>query len=335
MEDDLLHWREQLLRVFPAKASIYYTDLAISAGLGWGSFMASVFVPMSSLLYALCTVVSVFALWRTAYFVHEVVHQRKALPGFEWWWNVVAGVPLLIPSFMIDSHVDHHRPSTYGTLNDPEYEPLAGYTLQKIFVGVLVTIVVGPALAFRALVAAPLSWVWPSLRTLLLQRGSSLVTNEHYRNTKLADGWRVRGLELCTSVVAWAVVVLVVLGFLPVAIVVQWCVVFAAAAALNQMRTQAAHVYQQALLPMTLREQVADSGTTDGPPWLTGLLHPLGTQQHAMHHLAPSLPYHAMRQADAWLMSKLPYTSHRHRGFWSAQVHIWQRARTLRDAQRP
>src|SRR3546814_4542941 len=72
-------------------------------------------------------VVAVVALYRAGSFIHELTHLRKnALPGFRLACNILVGVPLLIPSFMYEGiHSLHHNRTKYGTVEDPEYLPLA------------------------------------------------------------------------------------------------------------------------------------------------------------------------------------------------------------------
>src|SRR3546814_12815545 len=67
------------------------------------------------------------ALYRAASFIHELTHIRKgALPGFRFGWNLIVGIPLMIPSFMYEEvHTQHHARTRYGTASDPEYLPLA------------------------------------------------------------------------------------------------------------------------------------------------------------------------------------------------------------------
>ena len=47
-------------------------------------------------------------------------------PGFGFGFNAVVGVPLLVPSFLYEGvHQLHHARTRYGTVEDPEYLPLA------------------------------------------------------------------------------------------------------------------------------------------------------------------------------------------------------------------
>ena len=58
-------------------------------------------------------------------------------------------------------------------------------------------------------------------------------------------------------------------------------------------------------------EQFADSIDTPAG-WWTELWAPLGMRYHALHHLFPMLPFHAMRPAYERLVSNLPADSFYH-----------------------
>ena len=48
-------------------------------------------------------IVSILAFFRAGSFIHELTHIKKGeLGGFKLGWNVLAGVPLLIPSFLYE-----------------------------------------------------------------------------------------------------------------------------------------------------------------------------------------------------------------------------------------
>ena len=40
-------------------------------------------------------------------------------------WNLLCGIPFLVPSFTYYPHLDHHRRKMFGTEHDGEYLPLA------------------------------------------------------------------------------------------------------------------------------------------------------------------------------------------------------------------
>lgn len=302
---DLRTLRAELIVRFRPRPLVYAVDLSLSAAIGWASLWTSAHVRFLSLPHILLTVVAVLALLRAGFFLHEVAHQRKALPWLGPFWSVVVGAPLLMPAFMLDAHVDHHRLATFGTADDPEYERRG--PRWRTGVTLAATALLGVALATRALVIGPLSLAaapfYPKLRAFVRMRMSTLATNERYKNMALVDSPRVVLAEVLCAAIAWAALIACARGALSWSVPLQWLLVFAAAAVLNQARTQAAHGYESDGAPMSLEAQVADSTTTLGPWWITGPLHPLGTRFHALHHLAPSVPYHALAGAHRWLVA--------------------------------
>jgi hypothetical protein len=103
-------------------AAIYWSDLIGSAVLGYGS-LALAMSANSTPIALLAALVAVLALYRAGSFIHELTHLKPgAVPGFRLAWNVLIGVPLLVPSFLYEGvHNQHHAKTYYGTANDPEY----------------------------------------------------------------------------------------------------------------------------------------------------------------------------------------------------------------------
>ena len=60
---------------------------------------------------------------------------------------------------------------------------------------------------------------------------------------------------------------------------------------------------------MTYVDQLTDSVNIVGQPIITELWFPIGLKYHALHHLFPSLPYHALGEAHRRLMAELPADS--------------------------
>jgi fatty acid desaturase len=130
---------------------------------------------------------------------------------------------------------------------------------------------------------------------------------------------------------------LVVFAFLLISGKVAWSlfvrvyVLGMAAAGLNWIRTLAAHGYRNTGGPMSYLEQVEDSVTVIGPPWLTELLFPVGLRYHCLHHMFPAIPYHSMGTAHRRLMAQLPadspYRSTMRRGFVEAVALLWRSSR--------
>ena len=108
------------------------------------------------------------ALYRALLFIHEISHlHRNALPGFRAAWNVLVGVPLLTPSFMYEAvHTLHHARTRYGTVDDPEYLPLALMKPWSLPLFVLIALLAPPALIVRFAVLTPLGVALPEAARL-------------------------------------------------------------------------------------------------------------------------------------------------------------------------
>jgi fatty acid desaturase len=320
--------RAELLAEFPVRRAIYWIDLAASALLAWGGLAAVVAGPLG--VSAVAAPIAVIATLRAAYFIHDVHHLRGAVRGFEPAWNLVVGAWVLLPSFMGDPHVDHHAPSSYGTAGDPEYDTIAGWSRRRLVAAVAAMVVIPPALVVRYGVIGPVSWLIPPLRRLAWSRMSTLQTNPRYvRRLGIATAPRVVAYEAMASAVVLGTALAIAEGALPAAVAPAWWGITAAALIVNQMRTLFAHAYENTGAVMSLAAQVGDSATTRGPGWLTGLACPLGTQFHALHHLAPTLPYHALRAADARAVERgIAAVYHRtsHAGFVAGVGALWTRA---------
>src|SRR3954471_4123436 len=106
--------------------AIYWADMLGSALLGYAALFAAMLVRPAWLALG-CGLVAVLALYRAGSFIHELTHIKKgAVKGFRLTWNMIVGVPLMVPSFMYEGvHNQHHAKTYYGTADDPEYLPLA------------------------------------------------------------------------------------------------------------------------------------------------------------------------------------------------------------------
>ncbi|MFA6608162.1 MAG: fatty acid desaturase, partial [Sphingomonas sp.] len=198
--------------------AIYWTDLLVSASIGYGALAVALSVGSVGWIIA-AGVVAVLALYRAGSFIHEVTHIRhSALPGFRFGWNVIAGVPLLVPSFMYEGvHNLHHARTRYGTIDDPEYLPLASMKPWTLPIFILTSLLAPVALLVRYAVLTPLSLVVPGMRRVLIERYSSLSINPSFRR-RLPEGsaavqWR--WLEAACSVWAITLVALVASGVFP------------------------------------------------------------------------------------------------------------------------
>jgi len=163
-------------------AAIYWVDMIGSAVVGYGAL--GVAISINSLPLAIvAAVIAVLALYRAGLFIHEITHLRAGtLPGFKLAWNALVGVPLFVPSFMYEGiHNMHHAKIRYGTVEDPEYLPLALMKPWTLPVFVLAALLAPVALIFRYGVLTPLSLLIPPLRTLVVGRFSGLQINPLFR----------------------------------------------------------------------------------------------------------------------------------------------------------
>ena len=117
---------EQSRDLMAAKPAIYWPDMLLSAGIGYAALAGTILAP-NLWLAVLSGWLAVLGLYRALLFIHELSHIHKtALPGFRAVWNLLVGIPLLTPSFMYEGvHPLHHARTRYGTVEDPEYLPLA------------------------------------------------------------------------------------------------------------------------------------------------------------------------------------------------------------------
>ena len=104
-----------------ARPGIYWTDCLASAALGYGALAVAI-VAGQPWLVVIAGLVAALALYRATLFIHELTHIRQgALPGFRFVWNLLVGIPLLMPSFLYEGvHTQHHAKTRYGTIDDPE-----------------------------------------------------------------------------------------------------------------------------------------------------------------------------------------------------------------------
>jgi fatty acid desaturase len=300
------------------KPAIYWADTLASAGLGWGALAVLILAPgLPWAATAALAVVAVLALYRLGSFIHEITHMKDdSVPGYRLVWNIIAGVPMMIPSLMYEGvHNLHHARNRYGTVRDPEYMALAlkPRLSMPLFVGIAA---LGPlALLIRWAVMAPLSLLAP-VRRLVRARFSALSINPQFRRDPpagpAATRWTV--MEVATSAFVIAMLAGAASGVIPWRAFGLWLAVLSASMAINQVRTLAAHLWANDGKVMSITGQYLDSVNVPPPALLPELWAPVGLRYHALHHLLPGLPYHALPEAHRRLMAELPAGNAYHGG---------------------
>jgi len=289
-----------------AKPGIYWPDMLLSAGVGYAGIAVAILSASIGVKIA-AGVVAALALYRALMFIHELTHiHRDALPGFRTAWNVLVGIPMLTPSFMYEGvHVIHHKRTQYGTVEDPEYLPLALMKPWSLPLFVAIAMLLPVALIVRFGVLYPLGLIVPPLRKFTWERFSALSINPEFRR-RAPEGElvaRVRWQEAGASL--WAMALIAsgfAFGWAPLATAM---VILSFAAVLNQLRTLVAHLWENEGEPMTVTAQFLDSVNVP-PPGVAGeIWAPVGLRYHALHHLMPSMPYHDLPEAHRRLAREL------------------------------
>ena len=309
-----------LMRRSPA---IYFADFAVTMTVAYLAGLIY-FGPGLSVLQVAAGFVCGCALFRAGMFIHEIQHMgRGEMTAFIVTWNLMYGIPMLLPSFMYANHRDHHDVRTYGTQQDAEYRDFVSGGLPQIGAHFLIGLVGPPALVLRFLVLGPLSICRPRLRRFAVVHAMTLGDPAKGRRVWPDENHRLWAvMELAVFAVIITALVLLVTGFWRWSSVLKGYAVGVLAVELNAMRDFTAHRFGGIGGPRSRAEQVADSVSIVGKGPATYLLYPIGMRYHALHHLFPAMPYHSMGKAHRLLMQHLPpgssYRSTIQSGFFEA-----------------
>lgn len=341
---------DEAIRIIPSAwfrpdPRIYWTDMLASAAIGWTAFALAV-ATTSAAARAALFIVAAFALFRAVLFIHELTHLAPhELPAFRWAWNLIVGIPVLLPSFLYEGvHTDHHRQRCYGTALDPEYLPFGRRPPMLTFWYALGSLFLPLALAVRFAVLAPLSMLSPRVRRFTVDHFSALVLNHRYvRHAPMDRTAHVQ--EALAAAFVWTAIALYTLHILPIAALAGWYFVTTVASAINTIRTLAAHRYDHDVpavddpaASLTMTEQLLDSCTIRPNPGVAGrcavvwreLWAPVGLRYHALHHWIPSLPYHNLGRAHHLLLATLgtntPYEATQYPAIAPVVVDLLRRA---------
>ncbi len=329
--------RRIVMRLSGPRPTIYWLDFLASATIGWSAFAYAVVHAWRWPDYPLAVLVASFALYRAVIFIHELAHIKQTrMRAFRWVWNLLAGMPMLVPSFTYTRvHSDHHRPHIYGTAVDGEYRPFGAEPVWKILLYPLESVFLPALFVLRFVVLAPLGWLIPPFGRLVWERFSSLTIDLSYRRPPPGKGddphWRIE--EAMAFLFGAGAILAMATGRLPWAFGATWYLVATLIFFVNSLRTLAAHAYRNPTdgAPMNRAEEFLDSVDIPGRTPLGALWAPVGLRFHATHHLFPSLPYHELPKAHRLLKTELAdnrlYLAASRRSLFDALRRLWRDAR--------
>lgn len=287
-----------------ARPDIYWPDMLGSAAVGYAA-LAGVILATNIWVMLACGVVAILTLYRALLFIHEITHlHKKALPGFRTTWNVLVGIILLTPSFMYENvHTTHHSKKRYGTIEDPEYLPLALMKPWTLPGFVIISLLAAPGLLIRYGILTPIGLIFPAVRRMNWAMFSSLSINPNFRR-KLPEGADKRRFAwLEAGACIWAITLMASTQFIGWRPLLTALVIMSLVAFFNQLRTLVAHLWENDGSEMSLTAQYLDSVNVPAP--IAALWAPVGLRFHATHHLLPSLPYHSLPEAHRRLIERL------------------------------
>jgi fatty acid desaturase len=326
--------RDIVRDLFEPRPWIYWTDLLVTMAVGIFCLrqlrLNDFLTPLQTLGYF----GAVLAFYRAGSFTHELVHLRTgSFLGFRVAWNLLCGIPFLMPSFMYYPHIAHHAKNHYATKDDGEYLALAAGPARNIIWYMLQTLLIPVVYVLRFLVFVPIAWVVPGFRRFVQQRVSSLVMDPRYirplPSSKELKVWRLQ--ETACFLFTLGAAVLFAIGKLELSYLPKIYLLAVGIMVMNQLRTLGAHRFWYHHQEVTYLEQLLDSVNYPQGSWVTAVWAPVGLRYHALHHLFPSLPYHALAEAHRRLMEQLPADSpYREVNSPSLRASLWTLWRSAR-----
>jgi fatty acid desaturase len=337
--------------LFAPREWIYWVDFLTTILLGHAMYALTRFLYDIQLqplalrfsLQAVTFTITCICYYRAVMFVHELVHlPEKKFRAFRLVWNLLCGIPFLVPSFTYYTHLDHHRRKMFGTEHDGEYLALARMSPWVIVLYLSQCLWVPPLAVLRFGILTPLTWLSPALRRFVHRHVSSLVMDPRYiRPLPTSEAQRlifVQELGCFLFILACAIIPPVFFNRWPIPFIVQAYATGIVLVFLNAVRTLAAHRWWSNGEEGTFIDQMLDSVTMDNDSLPAIVLNPVGLRYHATHHLFPSMPYHNMRAAHKRLLAELPADSPYRQTVGHSVVEtiadLWRRAAAYRADHR-
>jgi fatty acid desaturase len=297
--------------LFKVRAHVYWLDFFCTIAVAWGGFWAALQVPWTAPFWkAAWLITCILAFFRGLLFVHEIFHRAGRIStAFRWAWNGLCGMPFFLPDYIYLAHAYHHRTASFSTKDDAEYVPVAWQRPLEILAPFAIFPFMPLLMAVRFLLLSPISLIAGGrLREWLLRHASTLKMNPWFEWKNISKEDRRTGARqdlLCFG--GWAVFLVLFHRIGGWQILLQWYLVAYGLLAINHLRSLARHRYTNAGGdPVSSDAQLLDSVTIAGFSPLAVVLMPVGLRYHALHHMFPTLPYHALGQAHRRLVQSLP-----------------------------
>lgn len=309
---DLARSRAICSDLFTPSAKIFWADLILSVAVTYAAAGVYLLSPLFTWYSIVCMIIAGFGLHRLTNFIHEISHlnSKRYLKPFRIGWNVIVGIPTLMPAFFFEKHMDHHNTHHFGTRDDCEYVPLARGPLRNIAFFMFQIFLQPVFTIFRFVIVTPISFLHPKLRQWTLENYSSFVfvlpCPRNIPKNAPRKFWAFMDIACCIR--ATLIFALVFVGANPWYRIPQLYFLAVFPLALHYTRSLTAHFYLSDGKKQSFENQLLDSIDITGN-WLTELLYPIGLRYHALHHLFPSMPYHNLGKAHRRLMSQLPEDS--------------------------
>lgn len=327
---------------------IYWPDFLLSWSIGVALFVLTASPHLVTTdpawqwpIRIVCFVVSSLLYYRCVLFIHELMHIRATeFTAFRFVWNMLCGIPFLVPSFVYYTHIDHHRRRLYGTKRDGEYIPLARLPAWQLVLYASQILVVPPLAVVRFGVLTPLTWFSSTIRDWVHRHASSMIMDPAYiRPLPTKRTLRIMRLQevLCFLWILFIALRLTVLQggmfkeLMPMTFLLHAYLTGVFILTVNALRTLGSHRWTSGGGQMTFVEQMLDSINYPKNPAIGELWAPVGLRFHALHHIFPTMPYHALATAHKRLIRDLPPDSP-YRGCNSNSLTevlgtLWHRAR--------
>ena len=245
----------QVADLFARNPLTYWLDLLASAGLAWTATGVYFLAAPGSLWQLAGLIVAGVCFYRAGTFMHEIIHMaRGEMRGFKLAWNLLVGIPLLMPWILYRNHIEHHSRAHFGTPRDGEYLPLAAAPLRETLIYLVQIPLLSLLVLARFAIAGPVSRLSPRLRRWLLHNGSAYVSNPYYQKP-FPDKEQAHLSRMEWLAFGWVALWLGLTLFGPVE-AVHWLLAWALHAwtlGLNWVRNLAAHGYANEVIRKCLR----------------------------------------------------------------------------------